>query len=92
MEQIGIMEIIFGTVASVATTIFTVLSAIFYLDRKMDANRRELSGEITEVRQASQDAHKEIREDLSDIKTQQAAHNERFKCIESHLNVSRSDE
>ena len=104
------MEIIIGTAASVATTIITVLGAIFYLDRKIDTtrheldttrrelsakmetDRRELSAEIKEVRQASQDAHIAIREDLSDIKAQYAAHNERLKCIESHLNVSRPEE
>ena len=89
VEQNAIMEIIVGTAASVATTIFTVLGAIFYLVRKMDANRREVSVEIKDVRQASQNAHTDIRADLSDIKSQQAAHTERLKCIESHLNVSR---
>ncbi len=97
------MEIILGTAASVAATIITVLGAIFYLDRKMEANRHEilskiehhdtkLSGEIKDVRLASEMAHKEIRADLADVKTQQAAHNERFKCIESHLNVTRAEE
>ena len=129
------MEIIIGTAASVAATIITVLGAIFYLDRKIDSTRRELSAEIDttrrelsaeidttrrelsaeidttrrelsveidttrremsleikEVRQSSQDAHLSIREDLSEIKTQQAAHSERLLCIESHLNLARPE-
>ena len=108
------MDVILGTAASVATTIITVLGAIFYLDRKIEAyrselsgkittnrrelsaeiatNRRELSAEISAVRQSSEDAHKSIRDDLSEIKLQQAVHTERFKCIESHLNMSRPEE
>lgn len=92
MEQIGVLEIIIGTVASVAATIFTVLGAIFYLDRKMDATRRELSGEIGGVRDASQSAHTQILGELSDIKGTQKAYLERFKCIESHLRVGRTED
>ncbi len=97
------MEIVISTVASVAATIITVLGAIYYLDRKIEANRRELTGvieanrrehsaEIKEVRAASEAAHVAIRADLSDIKVQLAAHNERLKCIESHLQVSRPED
>lgn len=97
------MEIISSTVASVAATIITVLGAIYYLDRKIDANRRELAGaiesnrrehsaEIKEVRAASEAAHVAIRADLYDIKVQLAAHNERLKCIESHLQVNRPED
>ncbi len=100
------MEIVLGTAASVATTIITVLGAIFYLDRKIEANRREhsaeikdLRGEIKEVRVeikdvllASQNAHTSIRQDLAEIKIQQAAHTERLKCIESHLQVKRPED
>lgn len=141
------MDIVISTVASVAATIITVLGAIYYLDRKIDANRRELtdlikgtrselegkmeanrlglegkmeanrlgledkieatrlgledkmeanrrehSAEIKEVRQASEAAHVAIRADLTDIKVQLAAHNERLKCIESHLQVNRPED
>lgn len=108
------MEIVISTVASVAATIITVLGAIYYLDRKIEANRRELMGvieanrseltgvieanrrehsaEIKEVRAASEAAHVAIRADLSDIKVQLAAHNERLKCIESHLQVNRPED
>ena len=137
------MEIILGTAASVVTTIITVLGAMLYLDRKIEANRRELSDAIRDlrtatqgdikdlrtategdikalrtategdikdlrtatetdsrelrtstegVRKASEDAHKEINGKLGDIQIVQAAHTERFKCIESHLNVSRPDD
>ena len=86
------MEVIIGAAASVVTTIITVLGAMLYLDRKIEANRREHSGEIKDVRKASEDAHKEINSKLGDIQIVQAAHTERFKCIESHLNVSRPDD
>lgn len=86
------MEIVISTVASVAATIITVLGAIAYLDRKIEANRREHSAEIREVRAASEAAHVAIRADLSDIKVQLAAHNERLKCIESHLQVNRPED
>ncbi len=108
------MEIVFSTVASVAATIITVLGAVYYLDRKIEANRRELtnqietyrrelsgeiavnrsehSAEIKEVRLASEAAHMAIRADLTDIKVQLAAHNERLKCIESHLQVNRPED
>ena len=97
------MEIVISTVASVAATIITVLGAIYYLDRKIEANRRELTAaieanrrehsvEIREVRAASEAAHVAIRADLSDIKVQLAAHNERLKCIESHLQVNRPED
>ena len=86
------MEIVFSTVASVAATIITVLGAVYYLDRKIEANRRENSAEIKEVRLASEAAHTAIRADLTDIKVQLAAHNERLKCIESHLQVNRPED
>lgn len=40
----GKMEIVISTAASVAATIITVLGAIYYLDRKIEANRRDLPG------------------------------------------------
>ena len=61
------------------------------LSVEIDTTRREMSLEIKEVRQSSQDAHLSIREDLSEIKTQQAAHSERLMCIESHLNLARPE-
>ena len=59
------MEIIVGTAASVATTIITVLGAILYLDRKMDANRRELSAEIATTRRELSAEIDSTRSDLS---------------------------
>ena len=52
---------------------------------------KEVRGEVKEVRQASETAHKGILAQLTDIKVQQAAHTERFNCIEKHLNLSRGD-
>ena len=86
------MEIDWGAVLPPLVTIGAVFAMWWRLDTKIEANRREHSGEITDVRKASEDAHKDINNKLVDIQKVQAAHSERFKCIESHLNVSRSDD
>ena len=62
------------------------------LGDKIDRVNNGLGSEIKEVRDASYSAHTAIRQDLSEIKIQQAAHTERLKCIESHLDVNRSDD
>ena len=61
------------------------------LDTKLSGEIKEVRGEVKEVRQASETAHKGILAQLTDIKVQQAAHTERFNCIEKHLNMSRAD-
>ena len=61
------------------------------LDTKLSDEIKEVRGEVKEVRQASETAHKGILAQLTDIKVQQAAHTERFNCIEKHLNMSRTD-
>ena len=62
------------------------------LDTKLSVREiKEVRGEVKEVRQASETAHKGILAQLTDIKVQQAAHTERFNCIEKHLNLSRGD-
>ena len=61
------------------------------LDTKLSDEIKEVRGEVKEVRQASETAHKGILAQLTDIKVQQAAHTERFNCIEKHLNLSRGD-
>ena len=61
------------------------------LDTKLSDEIKEVRGEVKEVRQASETAHKGILAHLTDIKVQQAAHTERFNCIEKHLNMSRTD-
>ena len=62
------------------------------LGDKIDSVNNGLGSEIKEVRDASYSAHTAIRQDLADIKIQQAAHTERLKCIESPLDVNRSDD
>ena len=62
------------------------------LGDKIDRVSNGLGSEIKEVRDASYSAHTAIRQDLADIKIQQAAHTERLKCIESHLDVKRSED
>ena len=86
------MEIDWGSVLPTLITVGAVFTMWWRLDAKIDANRREHSGEIKDVRVASEDAHKEINNRLGEIQIVQAAHTERFKCIESHLNVSRPDD
>ena len=61
------------------------------IDTKLSDEIKEVRGEVKEVRQASETAHKGILAQLTDIKVQQAAHTERFNCIEKHLNLSRGD-
>ena len=67
-------------------------------DRKMDAldskRSREitdldtkLSGEIKEVRLASEAAHKEINEKLNGIQVTQATHSERFNTVNEQFNA-----
>ena len=86
----------------VFATVFSVLGSLWWLDRKITGTRQELqtdiksldtkhSAEIKEVRLASENAHKDILAQLSDIRIQQATHTERFNCIEKHLNLSRDD-
>ena len=77
--------------------------SILRLDEKQDAlaskmteeNRRledKLSGEIKEVRQASADAHKEILDQLCEIRVEQGKHSERLKSIEHGLDLTRTDD
>ena len=47
--------------------------------------RRDLRSEVKEVRRASDTAHGKIHTELGDIKTTQAAHTERLKCIEDKI-------
>ncbi len=54
--------------------------------------RRDLRSEIKEVRQASETAHFTIQSELSNIKTTQAAHTERLKCIEDKIDSIASSE
>ena len=52
----------------------------------------KLGGGIKEVRQASADAHKEILNQLCDIKVEQGRHSERFKSIDQRLEMTRPDD
>ncbi len=70
-----------------AIGIFLALFGFWWrLDRKIDAVDTKLSGEIKEVRQASEAAHKEINEKLNAIEVTQAIHSERFNTINERFN------
>lgn len=68
------------------------ISVIIALFAYLETIRCDLRGEIKEVRQVSETAHKDILMQLSDIKSQQAAHTERFNRIEKHLNITHQEE
>ena len=86
----------------IGTSVLLFLTIVYFnrsLSDKIDALRLELKGDnarhqddIKDVRNASESAHREIRNDLAEIKAQQAAHSERFRCIETRLEMSRQDE
>lgn len=56
------------------------------LVREIKSLDTKLSGEIKEVRQASETAHKEIISRLGDIEKVQATHTERFNTVDSRIN------
>jgi len=68
------------------------ISVIIALFAYLETIRCDLRSEIKEVRQASETARKDILVQLSDIKSQQAAHTARFNCIEKHLNMTHQRE
>ena len=63
---------------SVVAIIVSIVGSQLFIARWLDSK-------IDKVREASQEAHKEIREDLGKIKEKQAAHTERFNCIDQRL-------
>ena len=70
-----------------AIGIFLALFGFWWrLDRKIDAVDTKLSGEIKEVRLASEAAHKEINEKLNAIEVTQAIHSERFNTVNERFN------
>ena len=68
--------------------IFLALFGFWWrLDRKIDAVDAKLSGEIKEVRLASEAAHKEINGKLNAIEITQATHSERFNTVDERFNT-----
>ena len=45
----------------------------------------KLDGKVEKVREASETAHKDIREDLGSIKIEQGKHSERFNTLEARI-------
>ena len=45
----------------------------------------KLDGKIEKVREASEEAHKEIRKDLVGIKIEQGKHSERFNTLDARM-------
>ena len=71
-----------------AIGVFLALFGFWWrLDRKIDAVDTKLSGEIKEVRLASEAAHKEINEKLNGIQVTQATHSERFNTVNEQFNA-----
>ena len=77
-----------NTIALVQTVaIFLALFGFWWrMERKNDASIDKLSGEIKEVRLASEAAHKEINEKLTAIQVTQASHSERFNTVNEQFN------
>ena len=61
-------------------------SKIHRLDNKIERLDTKLSGEIKEVRLASEAAHKQIIGGQAEIKTALAAHSERFNTVQTRIN------
>ena len=77
--------IIGGFLVTVLASVFSAIGVAFGIIRHVNGVRVELSGEIKEVRQASETAHGEINRRLGSIETTLATHTERFNTVGARI-------
>ena len=66
-------------------TAVVAIGVLIALFGYLETIRRDLRGEIKDVRQASENAHKSILTDLGNAKAERASISERLKCVEDKV-------